>query len=246
MHRFFFPQSNLNARQISINDPSEIHHMCDVLRLKEGDKVTIFDGSGKEAVGTILHSKENAITVTINSRRDCKPSKQVRLILACAIPKKTKFEFIIEKCTELGVDEIIPLCTKRTEFRWDEESIQKKAVRYKTVAIDAAKQSKRSVIPRIRPITKFQDMLSSLDKETAGFIPCLIADAKNLISAFKISPAVKNVIFFIGPEGDFTPDEIEQATQAGCIPVSLGSTVLKVDTAAICSVALANLLLPAE
>ena len=172
-----------------------------------------------------------------------KPSRNVRVILACAIPKKAKFEFIVEKCTELGVDEIIPMCTKRTEFRGDDERVGKKANRYKTVAVNAAKQSKRSTIPTIHPVTKFDEVLSNFPPNTVSFIPCLIPDAKNLIETFKINTETQNVIFFIGPEGDFTPDEIAKAIKAGCVPVSLGATVLKVDTASICVVALTNLLL---
>lgn len=243
MHRFFSPQSNLNSAQITISDLSEIHHMRDVLRLKEGAKVVIFDGSGKEAAGIISRSKEQTITIAIQSVSHSAPSRKAKIILACAIPKKTKFEFIIEKCTELGVDEIIPLATKRTEFRWDDERIQKKAGRYKTVAINAAKQSKRSTVPTIHPVSKFENTLVNFPPSTAGFIPCLIPDAKNLLSTFKISKEARNVIFFIGPEGDFTPDEVAKAIKAGCTPVSLGKTVLKVDTAAISVVALANLLL---
>lgn len=244
MHRFFSPQSNLNASQVTIIDLSEIHHIRDVLRLKTGDPITIFDGSGKEATGTISSSKDNAVTVTILDRRDCRPARDVRLILACAIPKKTKFESIIEKCTELGVDEIIPLCTTRTEFRKGGDP-EKKTQRYTAVAINAAKQSKRSVIPKIHPVTDFTQALAQISSQTIGFIPCLIQNTTGLMDAFKIPKATKNVIFFIGPEGDFTPDEIQLAIKTGCIPVSLGPTVLKVDTAAICVLAVANLLLSA-
>ena len=246
MHRFFSPQSDLTARQVSILDPSEIHHMRDALRLKVGDPVSLFDGSGKEAVGTIARSEKNEILVSIHSVRDSKPSRNIRLTLACAIPKKTKFEFIIEKCTELGVDEIIPMHTKRTEFRFEEEKIRKKSERYKTVAINAGKQSKRSTIPTIHAVTKFTDVLSNLSPDTIAFIPCLIPNTKNLQHAFKIPANTKNILFLIGPEGDFTADEVDAAIKTGCIPVSLGPTVLKVDTAAICVIALANLFLSKE
>jgi 16S rRNA (uracil1498-N3)-methyltransferase len=243
MHRFFSPQSDLNASQVTITDLSEIHHMRDVLRLKAGDPVTIFNGSGREAVGKILSAKDNAVTVDIQSLRETKPARTSRLILACAIPKKAKFEFIIEKCTELGVDEIIPMYTKRTEFKWEEERIQKKADRYKTVAVNAAKQSKRSTIPLIREVTKFDDLIANLPPNTLSFIPCLISDTKNLLEVFKVNKDTKNILFLIGPEGDFTPDEVQKAIQAGCLPVTLGKTILKVDTASICVVSLANLIL---
>ena len=124
----------------------------------------------------------------------------------------------------------------------DKNKEKKKALRYQTVAINASKQSKRTIIPIIHPITKFSDVLKSIDKNVAAFIPCLLGKRKKLCDVFKTNSTYKKIVFFIGPEGDFTPQEIESALSAGCITVSLGDTVLKVDTAAISVIAFANFL----
>src|SRR3989338_3140883 len=115
MHRFYCPQSNLQNPQVVITDPKELHHLRNVLRLKKGDTLTIFNNQGEEATGHIAAIQPSKVTVAVESVRKDKADLPV-MILACAVPKKSKFEVIIEKATELGVDEIIPLKTMRTEM----------------------------------------------------------------------------------------------------------------------------------
>ncbi len=269
MHRLFSANAQLHDDIVTVTDEDEIHHMRHVLRLKRDSQVCIFNGSGEEAVGRILTLKDNHVDVKIDSRHKANPQKSIPVILACAVPKKAKFEFIIEKCTELGVDEIIPLKTKRTEVLLDKERAEKKTLRYQKKAVHAAKQSQRTTIPVIHPMTDFREVINGLTRHDAAFIPCLAGKRQNLNQAFTIKKThklsshyrsdgsqliyarvgisskfqyYKRIIFFIGPEGDFTPQEVSLAIDAGCIPVSLGQNVLKVDTAAISVVALANLL----
>lgn len=169
------------------------------------------------------------------------------IILACAIPGKSKFELIIEKATELGVDEIIPLKTKRAEMELRGDRLQRTIARYRDAAADAAKQSKRLRVPVIQPITDFASTLKSFTKETTVFIPSLPGgegeggERRNIFEAFKAVPPPSRVAFLIGPGGDFTPQEYDLARSRGCIPVSLGKTVLKVETAALVVVACAQL-----
>ena len=169
------------------------------------------------------------------------------IILACAIPEKSKFELIIEKATELGADEIIPLKTKRTEMELKGDRLQRTIARYQDVAVNAAKRSQRSRVPVIQPITDFALALKSFTKETTVFISSLPegegegGERKNILEAFKAVPSPSRVAFLIGPEGDFTPREYGLARSRGCIPVSLGNTVLKVETAALVVVACAQL-----
>jgi len=226
-----------------ISDQQEIHHLLDVLRLKEEDLICIFNGRGQEAACRITKLSRKIVETKMISLKKNKPKKKASIILACAIPKKAKFELVIEKCTELGVDEIIPLKTKRTEVHLNKEKAQKKSLRYQTVAINAVKQSKRVTVPRIHPVTKFEDLINSFGQEDIVFLPCLTGKRIPLHKAFpSLIADKKRIIFLIGPEGDFTPQEIDLAVQSRCIPVSLGNTVLKVDTAAISVVAMANLL----
>ena len=243
MHRFFSRNLTINQKTVSIVDASEIHHIRKVLHLKIGNAVSIFNGQGIEAQGKITTLSNDRVQVKIEKVIKERRSGPI-LTLACAIPKKAKFETIIEKCTELGVDEIIPLQTKRTEVHLNASQAQKKLLRYQAVALNAAKQSKRKTIPDILPISDLKSILNQIDKNTAAFIGCLNGKRQILRNALSDELRKKNkIIFFIGPEGDFTSDELKSTFAAGCIPIDLGKTVLKVDTAAIAAISFARLLL---
>lgn len=243
MHRFLSQNTDLNEKTLTINDPKEIHHLSTVLRLKKGSEISIFNGQGEEVLAKVEVLNPQNVQLTIVSPVKKSNGSTVTVTLACAIPKKAKFETIIEKCTELGVDRIIPVMTERTEVRLSDERADKKQKRYETVAINAAKQSQRSILPTVDAPTAFKDVLKQLSPADAAFIPCLTGERKNLLEAFHVKPGQTNTIFFIGPEGDFTPQELKDALAAGCIPVTLGPHVLKVDTAAIAAISAAKLLL---
>ena len=242
MHRFYCPQSNLQNPQVVITDPKELHHLRNVLRLKRGDTLTIFNNQGEEATGHIAAIQPAKVTVTVESVRKESADLPV-IILACALPKKSKFESIIEKATELGADEIIPLKTKRTQIELKGERLERKIARYQDVAVNAAKQSRRLRVPVIHPVADFTSALKFFPGETTVFIPSLSegGERKNILEAFKAVPSPSRVAFLIGPEGDFTPQEYDFARARGCIGVSLGKTVLKVETAALAAVACAQL-----
>ena len=240
MHRFYCPEADLSSKHILITSKNELHHLRDVLRLRKNARVYLFDGKGREASGNLLSVTSQKVEVEICSVKKSK-RKNPLLILACALPKKSKFEFIIEKATELGVDEIIPLKTQRTEINLNHNRLVKKLLRYQTVAINAAKQSQRSFVPMIHPVTDFPSALNHLAKTTSTVIPSLTGKRQNILNTFQSMKSPKAISFLIGPEGDFTPEEYAQTKKNGCIPVTLGETILKVETAAICTLSCANL-----
>jgi 16S rRNA (uracil1498-N3)-methyltransferase len=241
MHRFYYPHSDFSPPKITITDSTEMHHLKNVLRMKKGDRMEIFNGLGDEILGVIENITETAAEIKILSRQHQAQGKQ-RVILACAIPKKAKFEFIIEKATELGVDEIIPMQTARTEVIVKDDRRERKNARYQAVAVNAAKQSGRSIMPKVSEVTSFKDVIAGAGGETAKLIPCLVGQRKSLHEAFNDVRHAKSILFLIGPEGDFTAGEVDAALKAGFVPVSLGETTLKVDTAAITVVACARML----
>ncbi len=230
---------------IEILDPAEFHHLKNVLRLKLHAPVTIFDGKGQEAFGIIAAIKKSSATVQLQKVKKSEETKP-RLILACAIPKNAKFEFIIEKCTELGIDELIPMQTSRTIVRFSTQQKEKKFLRYQTVALNAAKQCVRSMIPRIHPVTSFTQVLRQRSPNGLGLIPILFGNRQLLLPALQQAISAPQIIFLIGPEGDFTKEEGAAAGAAGFSPVSLGPTTLKVDTAAISVVAAAHFVFDAH
>lgn len=239
MHRFYCPQSDFSTQEVVITDKNELHHLRDVLRLKKGDRIGLFNDKNEEAGGTIVSSHAQKVCVHISAVQKMKPQGP-SIILACAVPHKGKFELIIEKTTELGVDEIIPLKTQRTQIALNKERQIKKRMRYQTVAVNAAKQSGRTSVPTIHTIIDFPDVFKHFAGDVFVFIPSLSGKRKNLFKAFQDIKTPKKIAFCIGPEGDFTPDEYALAQKAGCQAVSLGKTILKVETAAITAVACAR------
>ena len=242
MHRFYFSNADFSKKSILITDRDEIHHIKDVLRLKAGDEVCIFNGSNQEAKAEIASVKQDQVEVRIQSIKEGQPPAKVKIILACAVPKKAKFEFIIEKCTELGVDEIIPLRTKRTEVVFAKEKTAAKQARFQKVAVNAAKQSGRRDVPKIHPMISLAEALKICYGNSVVLIPSLNGQPRHIREILMSRPQTTAVAVFIGPEGDFTPDEVQTAQSQGAVPVSLGTTVLKVDTAAISTVALVRFL----
>ena len=232
VHRFYYPQADLSQEQLILNDPKEIHHLKNVLRLKSGSPVDIFNGRGREASGRIQSLGTSEVVILIEHTRT-QPTEGPAVILACAIPKKAKFESIIEKAAELGVETIIPLLTQRTEVRLTGPKATQKLIRYQTVAVNAAKQCKRATVPAIYPVTLYKNLWPIARPGMAVLIGCLAEPRRPISEALKNLSSPSEIMLVIGPEGDLTENEIRMAIDAGAIPISMGSTILKVDTAAL-------------
>lgn len=238
--RFFSPDLTPDSSFIKLTQQQEIHHIKNVLRLKKGNIVDLFNGSGVQATSTIIDVSKTSVSFQIISK-SVTSSCYKEISLACAVPKASKFDTIIEKSTELGVDRIIPLKTQRTEIKLDDQQIEKKTRRYQSIALNAAKQSKRSTVPKIYKMISFCQAIKQIDHNTAGIIGCLYGNRIPIKNALaQLSCSAKNLIIFIGPEGDFTKDEIALAIESSCVAVDLGSTTLKVDTAAVAAVSFAR------
>ena len=233
MSRFYAPKENVKGDQITI-DGSEAHHILGVMRMKGGDKVVVFDGTGNEYSGFIKQADTRRKRLIVEIIRTDKPfsEKGPELILAQAIPKKGKMDFVIEKATELGVSRIIPIVSERTVVRPDVDSSEKKVERWRKLALVAAKQSGRTDVPVIDEITDYYKMVYTLDKYDLVLMACLMDKRVAIKDAVKDVKTGK-VLIFIGPEGDCTPEELLLARRDNCRFVSLGRRVLKSDTAGI-------------
>ncbi len=240
-HRFFTSFQKTDQKAV-LEDPDEFQHLSRVLRLKEGAGIELINGQGCLARGVVGELKRSSAVIVLQEVTFVPRISGVRITLACAIPKRSKFEVIIEKCTELGVDRIVPLITERTEFLLDGERADKKGERFGRVAMNAAKQCKRLWFPEIAAPVLFAQAVQGLSVAGAAlYIQWLEGDRVPLGQAFAQKVHAKDLVFFIGPEGDFTPDEVGAALKAGAVPVSLGENVLKVDTAAMAVVAFARM-----
>jgi 16S rRNA (uracil1498-N3)-methyltransferase len=236
MFRFFCPALTPVCRDVEITDPREIHHLLHVARLREGNPVILFNNPDLEAAARVRSVAAARVCLRVE-KVEIRPAGLTRVILACAVPKKSKFEIIIEKAVELGVSEIIPLKTARTVVELSGARGEQKLKRYHAVALNAVKQSKQTALPVIHPMTGFREALRGVPDNCQIIIPSLEAGTVPILSALRRVDRRKPVMILVGPEGDFTPNEYRDARGAGAVSVSLGPTVLKVETAALAALA---------
>ena len=241
MNRFFIEKINPKEKYIILNDSAQLHHLRDVLRVKLLEEVAVFDQQGNEVITSVMQIGLHQIELEV---KEIRPAKDpgIRITVACAIPKKVKMDDIVDKLTQLGVECIIPLETERVIVRLDKQKKTERFLRWEKIALSAAKQSQRNSLAVIKPISKLPDVISAVDDFDLKLIPTLEGRNKTLKEVFcETKKKIKKVIILIGPEGDFTPGEVARALEAGFLPVSLGSQVLRVDTAAIAAVSFIKL-----
>jgi len=235
MRRFFCPAKNISTDTITIDDRDEVHHIRDVLRIKINDKTIVFDERGNE-YDCIIEDISSVVVLSIKKiRGQSRKDKAVRITVACAIAKKYKIDEIIDSLTQLGAERIIPLETERVIVKFDKNKEASRLMRWKKIALNAAQQSQRSTLVVVEPIMNMEVLLGEIQDYDLKLIPTLIGKRKSLKEVCaQTNP--RNILILIGPEGDFTPGEVNLAKKCGCIPVSLGDLVLRVETAAIAAV----------
>jgi len=241
MNRFYIQNINPNEKYINLTDSVQLHHLRDVLRIKPKEKVAVFDNLGNEYI--VLVSKINSNTAKLEIKEK-KPSVDsgIKITVACAIPKNLKLDDIVDKLTQLGVACIIPIETERVIVKLDQQKKLARLSRWEKISQSATKQSQRNKFMEIKPISNFKEAILMAKNFDLKLIPTLDGERKTLKETFNnLSKKIKSVIAFIGPEGDFTPDEVVLAKEAGFLPISLGKQVLRVDTAAIAVVSFIKL-----
>jgi len=229
LSRFFAPKENVKGNLIYI-DGREARHILNVMRLGEEDKVVVFDGTGKEYTGFIKTAKLKSLTVEIITTRSPKDESLPQITLAQAIPKKEKMDSIVEKATELGVSAIAPLISERTVVELEEGKAFGRVERWRKIARESSKQCGRTRVPEIKDIRKFSDAACDINDFDLGLMAHLSGNTRSLKDAISGFVGGK-IIVFVGPEGDFTPEEIRLTEDTGCKFISLGRRVLKSDTA---------------
>lgn len=241
MNRFFMEKINAADKSIILDDPAQLHHLRDVLRIGLQEKIAIFDRLGNGYVAVVVEISSLRAKLEIREKRPSN-SLAVEITVACAIPKKVKMDDIVDKLTQLGVACIIPLQTERVIVKLDKQKKLQRFQRWEKIALSAVKQSQRSNFVVIKPVTDFKELISSAQGFDLKLIPTLEAGTRTLKSIFNQTvKQFKKILVLIGPEGDFSPKEIALAKEAGFLPVSLGQQVLRVDTAAIAAVSFIKL-----
>ena len=222
-------------------DPDESHHLLNVLRLRVGDLVELFDGSGCLFVGEIVAPGKRA-GIALKSRQRPPVADTPPVIVCQGDLKGGKIDFLVEKCTELGVARFIPFTACRSQGRQDPERLQRRRQRRQSIVKKACKQCGRLTLMEVDQDIGFSELLA------AGLSPTMHrvmlwekADALTLKDVIGSDP--QPVCLMFGPEGGFADKEAEQALSAGWQPVSLGGLILRAETATIAAVAVTRHLL---
>jgi len=236
MNRFFVDKSQIDGNRISIVG-EDVKHIKDVLRLKPHERIELVC-DGKCYICEILDIKPNNISVEIKDTYNGKNEPPISISLFQGIAKGNKMDFIIQKCTEVGVKDIYPVVTKRTVVKINDIKREKNKIeRWNSIAKEAAKQSKRDSIPRVREIISFKEMLDILGKEKNIIVPYEMENVVGLKEVLKSIEGDKiNII--IGPEGGFEEDEIDMLKDIGGQVVTLGPRILRTETAGIITIAI--------
>jgi 16S rRNA (uracil1498-N3)-methyltransferase len=231
MHRFFSPQIDQGTLS-----PEESHHALSVLRLQTGDALTVFDGKGREGRATVSTAEKNVLHYRVQTTHQS-PAPPFQLRLGQAVPKGKAMEFILQKGTELGLPTLYPLLSDRSVVQLDGEKAETKAAKWGQIALEACKQCGQNWLPEIHsPQTVAQFIDAQKSWGGLKLVASLQPDARPLhavIAESRQTGSWNNVTVLIGPEGDFTPSEIGTFRSAGYLPVSLGPTILRTETAAL-------------
>ena len=231
MPRFFTDKIDDKIALISGDDAK---HISKVLRYKLGDKLTVCDGNGNDYDCEII-SIENDITLKILNKCHSVSEPSVKIKLYQALPKLDKFEFIIQKSVELGVGEIIPIMTNRCISRPTEDKMKHKHERYITIARQAAKQSGRGLIPKVKPLMQFEDAIYEAAKAESAV---MFYEGGGAPISSLISENIKELSIIIGSEGGFGEDEVEFARKKGINTATLGPRILRCETAPLAAISI--------
>lgn len=231
MHRCYLPTADWTASTLTV-EGEEAHHARRVVRLREGDACEVFDGRGQAARATVLAARGDTMTLRVDALLPPLPPV-ADITLALAIPKGTNMDLIVQKAVELGVSRIMPLVTERTIVRLQGKEVQAKTDKWRRTALEACKQCGVSIVPQVEEPCSYARFLRQTDLPELRLVCAIVPHAAPLRSVLEAARAAgqKRIVLLIGPEGDFSPAEYAAAEQAGYLPVSLGSIILRVETA---------------
>jgi 16S rRNA (uracil1498-N3)-methyltransferase len=207
----------------------EAHHLAKVLRSRVGDAVDLFDGKGITAVGTISKIGKHSVELSVNSLETHLPKDTGRVIICASVAKGERYDWLVGKCTEFGVDRICPVLFERTVKQAGGHSVE----RYNKLALSAAKQCGRLFLPQIDAPVKLADCLGRLSQEYPNARMLFGSTSEKAGTIFDHTQEVRDYIAFIGPEGGLTTGEEQMLRDHGAAGVGLTETILRIETAAI-------------
>ena len=238
MANFYIEKTDIIENTVVITG-EEAQHISRVLRMKKGDSVTLCDGEGFFYEAVLTDFADKSVTAEILSKREAETEPQVKVTVFQGIPKNPKLETIVQKLTEIGAVRLVPMDTKRAVAKLDKEN---KVERLRKIAREAAKQSKRGIVPEVLSPMSFKDAVKMAAEADIALIPYEEEREISLKRALS-GKTPKTVSVMIGPEGGFDSEEITLAKENGITSVTLGKRILRTETAplAVCAAILYEL-----
>jgi 16S rRNA (uracil1498-N3)-methyltransferase len=240
MHRFFAPPAQISSSRITL-DPSESHHLLRVLRLGVSARVRVFDGADREYECEVVNAARGAVEVSILEELTTRVESSLRIVLAQALIKSDKFDWIIQKSTELGVARVAPLVTEYSDARRIEGRTGQRVNRWQRISLEALKQCGRRRMVEIGEPINWLDYCAHDDCDLKLFF-CESGGIGIDRAGADFSTSIESVSVAIGPEGGWSNQEINFAKERGFLPVHTGPRVLRTETAAVVAVALVQYL----
>lgn len=236
MSRFFIEKENI-ANGIATIVGEDVKHISRVLRLSEGAFVTLCDGNGMDYEAKISEVYSENVKLEILNKMPSETESKVKVTIYQAIPKAGKTETIVQKCVELGVYKIVIFASKRCVVKIEKKQEENKLKRYNRVAMEAAKQSKRGIIPKVEGFYDYHELdFSRHDAVIFAYEEEKNNSLKQALS--NIKGKVKDVALIIGPEGGFESEEADYFVKNGAISVSLGKRILRTETAGMAALSM--------
>ncbi len=231
MHQFFVDPEQIQEDRITVTG-DEVNHIRNVLRIRCGEEIEISDGQMRTYHCKVTDVTGSSVTAEIMWEQKKDTELPCRITLFQGLPKSDKMDLIVQKSVELGASEIVPMMTERSVIKLDEKRAVEKVRRWNTVAKNSAEQSLRSIVPLVLPVMSFDKAVDYAAACNQKFIPYERARGiRRTREAFERIKPGDSVALFIGPEGGFDREEIDLATEAGILPISLGSRILRTETA---------------
>lgn len=233
MHHFFVTPEQVREDYIYI-EGSDVNHIKNVLRMKIGEELQISDGNNKKYLCRIEEMTSEEVCAAVLEEQHADTELPSKIYLFQGLPKSDKMELIVQKAVELGAYEIIPVATKRAVVKLDAKKAAKKVERWNSIAEGGAKQSGRTVIPKVNQVMTYKEALAYAKELDVVMIPYELAEGMLETKVFieQIKPG-QSVGIFIGPEGGFETEEVKQAMEAGAKPITLGKRILRTETAGL-------------
>ena len=232
MYHFFVSEEQINGENAYI-EGSDVNHIANVLRMKPGEELLISVKEDWDYLCKIVDIETDRVNLKVLESMEQR-ELPVNIILLQGIPKSDKLEMIIQKAVELGVSEIIPVKTKRVVVKIDEKKVDTKVNRWNAIAESAAKQSKRSIIPKVYEPMSIDNALEIVKDFGVKLIPYENADGIDKTRKILDNmDKTKNIAVFIGPEGGFEESEVERIKNSGFEVITLGKRILRTETAGL-------------